>query len=106
MLNYNSISEEILFPIRATRHENIVYQRFYERRGRRYYLYLTRMDLSECDKPFEIFRVEFDNFTPDEILRAVKFSNFKDISRFSDLFLDKRFTSRSRDLVVVARNAD
>lgn len=105
MLNFSSIREDILFPIRATRHENIVYQRFYERRGRRYYLYLTRMDLNDGSEPFEIFRVDFDNFTPDEILKAVKFSNFKDISRYSDLYLKKKFTARSRDLVIVARNA-
>ena len=45
MLNYSAIREGEIMPIKATQNGPIVYERFTERRVKRLYLYITRLDL-------------------------------------------------------------
>lgn len=102
MLNFGAIAEGHIVPVRATRKDSIVYQRFSERRDRRLYLYVTRLDLSAKPPRFEIFRHEMDNFTPSQVTTAMRGSGFKKIERHADLFFTKKFTRSSRDLIITA----
>lgn len=103
LLNYGAIKEGQLFPIKATEKGGIVYERFSERRGKRIYIYITRLDLKRKPMTVEVFRHEFDNFTVDEILRAAKASGFYSLRKYSDLSFDRRFTRAGRDLVLVCQ---
>lgn len=104
MLNYAAVKEGRLFPIRATENNGIVYQRFSERRGRRMFVYVTRLDLNEKPPRYEIFRHEFDNYDVDIMNGLYSQSGFIDVRKFSDLYLRKRFSRRtSRDLVIIGR---
>ena len=102
LLNYISIVDGEFLPIKITRHDNLVYQRFSERRGKLLYIYVNRLDLSSNPPGYEMFRHEFENFTPKEVTDSLKRARFKRIKRFSNLLFDKKFTKSSRDLVVVA----
>jgi hypothetical protein len=103
MLNYMAMAEGKLLPIRATRSGNIVYQRFSERRGRKLWLYVTRVDFEATPPLFEVFRHESDNYDVNSIIGLLQRAGFGDIRRFEDLRLSKRFTRKSRDLVVVCK---
>ncbi len=102
LLNYVSIVDGEFLPIKATRCNNIIYQRFSERKGKRLYIYINRLDLGVEPLQFEMFRHEFENFTPSEVVATLKKSNFKKIKKFSDLFFQKKFGKTSRDLVLTA----
>ncbi|KAA3632257.1 MAG: class I SAM-dependent methyltransferase [Calditrichaeota bacterium] len=102
LLNYISIVDGEFLPIKVTRHDNLIYQRFSERRGKLLYIYVNRLDLNSNPPNYEMFRHEFENFTPKEVTDSLKRARFRKIKRFSNLFFDKDFTKSSRDLVVVA----
>ena len=102
LLNYVSIVDGELLPIRATRNNNIIYQRFSERRGKRLYIYVNRLDTASDPIQYEMFKHEFENFTPSEVVETLKNCKFKKIKKFSDLFLSKPFGKTSRDLVLTA----
>ena len=71
-------------------------------RSKRLYIYINRLDLGVEPLQFEMFRHEFENFTPSEVVATLKKSNFKKIKKFSDLFFQKKFGKTSRDLVLTA----
>ncbi len=102
MLNYKSMAEGQLFPIKATSDGNIVYERFAERIGRRINLYVTRADLSSTPVSFEVFRHEFDNFKVDQVKEAVRKAGFTRLKAYGNLILDLPFGKSSRDLVLLA----
>jgi ubiquinone/menaquinone biosynthesis C-methylase UbiE len=102
MLNYASMKEGTLFPIKATETKGIVYERFSERRGRTVAIYVTRLDLTQRQPSLEVFRHEFDNFTADEVSAGLKRAQFKNIRRYSNLTLTKRYSRQARDLVITA----
>jgi SAM-dependent methyltransferase len=105
MLNYSAIKEGEIVPVRATQGGSIIYERFTERRARRLYLYVTRLNL-KCKPPqLEVFRQEMDNFDLSEIVTGLKKAGFINIKRYADLYLSARFTRFSRDLVITARKA-
>lgn len=103
MLNYSSMKEGTLFPIRATSNDGIIYERFSERRGKRLCVYVSRLDLNKSPQQFEVFRHEFDNYDVALINRLVAQAGFKATRKFSDLYLKKRFTRSSRDLVLIGQ---
>ncbi len=103
MLNYAAVTEQHIMPVRATKKGKIIYQRFTERRSKRLYLYVTRLDLGSTPPKSEIFRHEMDNFSPIEITSSMKTAGFSNIRRYSDLYFKSKFNSKSRDLVVTAR---
>jgi len=104
MLNYAAVKEGVLFPIRATENNGVVYERFTERRGRRMFVYVTRLDLNERPPRYEVFRHEFDNYDVDLMIRLFTQLGFSPLRRYSDLYLTKRFGKHSsRDLVLVGR---
>lgn len=102
MLNYISIVDGEFLPIRATKNDKIIYQRFSERRGKRLYIYVNRLDTSKDPIQFEMFRHEFENFTPAEVISILKRTQFRKIKKYADLFLSKKFGRLSRDLVLTA----
>ncbi len=102
MLNFAAIIEGKLSPIKATENSGIVYERFSERKGKRVFLYVTRADFNKQPVQFEVFRHPFDNFTPDQIEKAVKSAGFSSIKKYADLYFKKRFTNKSHDLVIEA----
>ncbi|MBU0982573.1 MAG: class I SAM-dependent methyltransferase [candidate division Zixibacteria bacterium] len=102
-LNYAAIKDGAIMPIKATRNGDIVYLRYSRRRGKAFELYVIRLDLSNESISFEPFCAEFDNFTVDEITSAVRATGFDDIRKTSDLYLKRRFGTRSRDLVLQVR---
>lgn len=103
LLNYYSIKDGEFLPIKATRNGNIYYQRFSERRGKRLFIYVNRLDVSKEPLDYEMFRHEFENFDQKEILHALKSAGFNTIKKYADLYLKKPFTASCRDLVIVAK---
>jgi len=103
MLNYVAIKEGELLPIKATENNGVIYERFSERRGSSLYVYVTRFDLKQRPPKYEIFRHEFDNFTVEQMLRAFELTGFDKIRKYGDVFLSKRFSKSSRDLVITAQ---
>ena len=102
MLNFGAIKEGQLFPIKATVNEGVIWERFYERRRSTYILYATRLDTNATPPSLEVFRHHFDNFTRDEVIKALKFSRFRSLECYSDLRLVSPFDKKKRDLVIVA----
>ncbi|MDD3730938.1 MAG: class I SAM-dependent methyltransferase [candidate division Zixibacteria bacterium] len=105
MLNYLAVREGVLMPVRTTVHEGLIYIRFTERKGRRHSLYIIRLDLDRKPVQMEPFRSDFDNFTVDEMETTLKTTGFSKIKKYADLFLERRFTPSSRDLVITAWKA-
>lgn len=103
MLNFASLTENKIMPIRATRSHGIIYVRYARRQGRRFSLHIVRIDNSGKEPAFEAFCHEFDNFTPAELARAVKKAGFTTIKRFADIERKQKFVKTARDLVMVAR---
>ncbi len=106
LLNFAAIKENTLYPIKTTNHSGLIYQRFSERRGNRFYVYVTRSDLNAKPPGLKVFRHEFDRFTVDEMIRAMKFSDFRGVRKYGDLFLEKTFSAKSRDVVITGRRPD
>lgn len=102
MLNYKAVKADTLLPIKATHNDGLVYERFSERRGRSLFVYVTRADFGQSPPQFEIFRHEFDNFEPEQVLTALEGAGFKNIRKFANLHFTKRFSKTSRDLVITA----
>lgn len=102
LLNYTSLKEGDILPIRATTNDGIVYLRYMERTGKRVSLHVVRVDTAQSPPKFEPFRSEFDGFTIADITAALKSVGFQKISKFSNLFLSQKFARTSRDLVVTA----
>ncbi len=100
-LNYTSVTENALLPIKATQHDGVVWARYARRQGSRYAVHITRLDLNVDPPGFEPFCHEFDNFSPAEARGSMEKAGFKRIVRYADLYLDKKFTRSSRDLVLV-----
>ena len=99
-LNYTSITENSLLPIKVTNNEGILWARYARRQGKRYGVHVIRLDLNTDPPGFEPFCHEFDNFSPVEIGTAMERAGFRRISRYSSLYFDKRFSKASRDLVI------
>jgi len=53
-------------------------------------------------RQYEVFRHQFDNFTPNQVVSKIKSSGFDKIRKYGNLLLTKRFTKSSRDLVITA----
>jgi SAM-dependent methyltransferase len=106
LLNYVSMAEGQLFPIKATKAGEIVYERFSERLGKRINLYVTRADLSRSPVKLEVFRHEFDNFTVNQVEAAVRRSGFVGLKRYGNLRMDQAFQKTGRDLVLTARRSE
>ncbi len=102
MLNYASMTEGTLFPIKGTVNDGIIYQRFSERRGRRLHIYVTRMDTTVRPPKLEVFRHELDNFEVDTVIRQVRGAGFVKLHKFGNLLLTKRYSKSSRDLIILA----
>lgn len=103
MLNYLTLKDGAVQPIRATENDGIVYARYSQRRGKKLALHVVRVDLNANPPSTEPFVHEFDNYTPDEMLAAVKRAGFNHVRSFADLYLKKRFTKSSRNLVILAQ---
>lgn len=103
MLNYAAVEEHALMPIKATSNDGIVYERFSERRGKSLFIYVTRADFSKSPPGLEIFRHRFDNFSPEQVEKAIRAAGFERIRKFGNLLFDKRFSKKARDLVITAR---
>jgi len=101
MLNYESMADGELFPVKATRNDNIVYIRYAQRRGRQHLLHVVRLDLTTDPVSFEPFCHETDNFTPQQVVEAAQGVGFVSIRPYRDLYLQKRFIKKSRDFVLV-----
>ncbi|MBN1212844.1 MAG: class I SAM-dependent methyltransferase [candidate division Zixibacteria bacterium] len=102
MLNYTALEEGVLMPVRTTVKDGLVFVRMTERRGRKYSLYVIRLDMNQKPVLTEPFRSEFDNFTVDEMTSGLKTTGFVKICKYADLFLNRRFIKSSRDLVITA----
>ncbi|MFH1688382.1 MAG: class I SAM-dependent methyltransferase [bacterium] len=105
MLNYFAVTEDVLVPIKATRNEDIVYERFSERRGNRMSVYVTRADFADSPPAYEVFRHDFDNYDPKVVTEAMQEVGFGSLRRLGDLRFENRFSKKCRDLVVVATRA-
>ena len=102
MLNFGAIKEGHLFPIKATVNNGIIWERFFERRQSTYVLYASRLDTNTTPPSLEVFRHQFDNFTKDEVIKALKFTRFHSLETYSDLKLNSPFDKKKRDLVILA----
>jgi len=102
LLNYASIKEGEVRPIRVTENEGIVYGRYSIRRGKKLAVHVIRLDMNDNPPKFEPFCHEFENFDPDQITKAAAASGLVSLRKYADLYLSKRSAKSSRDLVVVA----
>lgn len=102
LLNYASIKEGELRPIRVTENQGIVYGRYSIRRGKKLAVHVIRLDMNSNPPGFEPFCHEFENFGPDQITKAAAASGFVSLRKYADLCLSRRFAKSSRDLVVIA----
>ena len=102
MLNYTSMKEDIIFPIKATENNGIIYERFSERQKNKLFVYVTRFDMEQNPLKFEVFRHQFDNYTPDQVMKKIKLAGFKKTKKYGNLLLNKKFLKSSRDLVITA----
>lgn len=102
MLNYASMKEDIIFPIKATGNNGIIYERFSERQKNKIFVYVTRFDMKQNTPKFEVFRHQFDNYTPDQVMKKIKLAGFKKTKKYGNLLLNKKFLKSSRDLVITA----
>lgn len=105
-LNLGGLTPGVIRPVKATRHGDIVYERFAEGHARSRTLYVSRVDFSQTPPKLEVFRHNSDLFDVDQIVRACQRAGLDPIRRFSDLKLTKRFGKRSRDIVVIAQRRD
>ena len=103
MLNYFSMKEGTLFPIRATINDGIIYERFSERRGKLLSVYISRLDTQKSPPQFEVFRHDFDNYDVALIDQLTTKVGFEQVGKFSDLYMEKRFAKSSRDMVLVGQ---
>jgi len=101
LVNYLTVKERQFQPIKATEHNGIVFERFSSRRGKRFYIYVTRLDLNRKPPDLKAFVHEFDNFSEREVTTSVRFTGFVKVRKYSDLYLTKKFSRSSRDLVLV-----
>lgn len=102
-LNYTSMKEGDLLPIKATEHQGIIYERFSERRSNRLYVYFTRLDLNQKPPALEIFRHQFDNFFVIELTKSLRLAGFSQIKKYSDLYFNRTFAGTARDLVITGK---
>lgn len=103
MLNFQKIKENEIIPIKITRKSNVVYQRFMERKNNKLYIYINRIDLKSNPYKYEIFRHEFDNFKPGDVMNILKKVGFKKIEKYNNLFFNTKFDSSSKDIVITAK---
>ena len=100
MLNYFSIKDGEMLPIKATEKNGVIYQRFSERQGKRLFIYVSRADTNISPIKSELFRHEFENFDVKEMVSSLKRAGFKKIKKYGDLFFEKEFTKTARDLII------
>ena len=105
ILNYETLEENRLRPIKATNNDGIIYIRFSERHRKRFFVYAIRVDTNVNPPQYELFRHDFDNFSRKEVIKILKESNFKKIEKYACLYLKSKFTQLSKDLVLVAHKA-
>ncbi|HUV30434.1 MAG TPA: class I SAM-dependent methyltransferase [Acidobacteriota bacterium] len=103
MLNYAALKEGEVMPVRATRSDGIIWVRYSIRRGRKLALHAVRLDIDESPPLLEPFYHELDNFTVERVTQAMRSAGFRQLHRYADLLLSKRFTKSARDLVIVTR---
>ena len=102
ILNYTGWKENELRPIRVTDNDGLVHIRFSERQGRKFHVYVIRLDNRDAEPTFEVFRHYFDNFSATEVTRILREVGFKRIQKYADLKFSEKFGKTSRDLVVTA----
>ncbi len=100
-LNYASIKEGEIFPIKATNNDGIIYTRYSRRVGKRLEIHVTRLDTNQDPMQFEPFCHEFDNFTADQVIKTATSAGFVRVSKFADLYLKRKYSKSCRDLVLV-----
>lgn len=101
-LNYASMKEGDIFPIKATQQGKTGYLRFARRRENRLEIVVVRLDFSEKPFKFEPFTHEFGNFTPRQFADAVSRVGFDKVARFGNLLLSVPFRKSSRDIILIA----
>lgn len=103
MLNYLAVEEGVLRPIKASRHGDLVYERFNERAGRKVTMYVTRADFSRKPAGLDIFRTVMDSFDIDVMVDEIERAGFNRPKRFGNLLMTRRFSKGSPDLVLLTR---
>ncbi len=103
MLNYVTLEEGKLFPIKATNNNGLVYVRYSERHRKKFFVYVVRIDTNQTPPAFEVFRHDFDNFSVSEVTRVLKSCKFSKAQKYSDLLLTKKYTKTSRDLIITVQ---
>lgn len=102
-LNYGVVKDGELLPIKATVNGGIVYERFRERTGRHFSVYVTRLDMNQSPMKLEVFRHDFDNFEPEYLVTTAARIGFAPVRKYGNLLLTKRFGKTSPDLVLAAQ---
>jgi ubiquinone/menaquinone biosynthesis C-methylase UbiE len=105
-LNLGGLTPGEVMPVKATRHGDVIYERFVEGHARSRTLYVTRADFSQSPPKYEVFRHESELFDVEQISRACGRAGFDPVRRFGDLHLTKRFSKRARDIVIIAQRRD
>ena len=104
-LNIDALRDGEIAPVRTTEHGDVVYSRFLERSLRKSILYILRLEGRGVFSKAELFRHESVSFTPKVLGQALAKAGFVNIRRYGDLMMTKRFSARSRDIVMVAQRS-
>jgi ubiquinone/menaquinone biosynthesis C-methylase UbiE len=105
-LNYASMKDGDIMPIRATQQGKIGYLRYARRRGSGLEISVVRLDFSTRPFRFEPFVHEFDNFAPAQLIEAMKKAAPAKIVRYGDLLLSSPFRKSSRDIILTGTKLD
>jgi 2-polyprenyl-3-methyl-5-hydroxy-6-metoxy-1,4-benzoquinol methylase len=102
-LNISALRDRMVMPVKTTQHDGIIYSRFLERVGTRSVLYIARTDTRHTPLLAELFRHESVSFTREVLTGEMKRAGFTGIRAFADLVMTRRFSNKSRDIVLAAR---
>lgn len=102
-LNIDALKDGQIMPVRTTEHSGVVYSRFLERSGHRSILYILRVVSDSRPAQAELFRHDSASFSPDVLVHALAHAGFVKVRKYADLMMNRRFSTKARDIVIAAQ---
>jgi len=103
ILNPSVFQDGVPFPIKVSRHDQLVYHRYALRLGDTICLHIVRTDLSKASPSFETFVHTYQPLPAPKLSALLKSVGFGKAKMFGNLLLTEPFAAHSRDMVVIAR---
>ncbi|MBI5265862.1 MAG: class I SAM-dependent methyltransferase [candidate division Zixibacteria bacterium] len=103
MLNPAVFEDGVPFPVKVSRHDQILYHRYALRQGGTIGLHVIRTDLSQTAPSFETFVHSYQPLPGPKLTGLLKSVGFRQVKTAGNLLLTEPFSARSRDMVITAR---